>query len=127
MNNVKENKVFGLVISAIFLCIFLFEFLFKGKCIITLIFFIFIFLLITVIHPQILSRPKILWMKIGHYLGIVNTYVILWVLFGVIITPIGIIRRLSGKSGIVLKWDAKQKTYWETIENSEKGSFENQF
>jgi O-antigen/teichoic acid export membrane protein len=50
-----------------------------------------------VIFPQILIWPYRAWMALGFVLGWINTRIILGILFFLIVTPIGVVRRWLGK------------------------------
>ncbi|MBI3017312.1 MAG: hypothetical protein HYY62_04890 [Deltaproteobacteria bacterium] len=41
-----------------------------------------------------------LWMKLGHVLGTINAFIILTLLYLLILTPIGLLRRLFGKNDL---------------------------
>ena len=56
-----------------------------------------ILVLPAVIYPQSLFWPHKGWMLVGHVLGFINTRIILGLVFYVVVTPIGIIRRMLGK------------------------------
>jgi Saxitoxin biosynthesis operon protein SxtJ len=47
--------------------------------------------------PESLSWVYKRWMALGHILGWINTRIILGVVFYLVVTPIGMIRRLLGK------------------------------
>ena len=49
------------------------------------------------IYPQILFWPHKGWMMLGHVLGWINTRIILGLVFYVVVTPIGMVRRWLGK------------------------------
>jgi hypothetical protein len=49
------------------------------------------------VRPRSLSWVYKRWMALGHLMGWINTRIILSVIFYLVVTPIGIIRRLSGK------------------------------
>jgi hypothetical protein len=49
------------------------------------------------ICPRSLFSIHKYWMRLGHILGWINTRIILGVVFFVVVTPIGIMRRLFGK------------------------------
>lgn len=54
-----------------------------------------------------------LWMRFALVLGTIMTAVIVTVVFYLLITPIGLIRRLSGsKSAYQKKMDKSASTYW---------------
>jgi len=50
-----------------------------------------------VLFPRILFWPHKGWMMIGHVLGWINTRIILGVVFYLVVTPFGLIRRWLGK------------------------------
>jgi len=50
-----------------------------------------------VVYPKSLFWIHKGWMTVGHVLGWINTRIILGVVFYVIVTPIGLVRRLMGK------------------------------
>ena len=50
-----------------------------------------------VVFPKSLIWPFRGWMALGHVLGWINTRIILGVVFYLIVTPIGVIRRWLGK------------------------------
>src|SRR5690348_3134029 len=52
------------------------------------------------VFPAALRLPSRAWMAVGHALGWVNSRVILGIVFIVVVTPLGIIKRLSGKDGL---------------------------
>ena len=49
------------------------------------------------VYPNSLFWPYKGWMAVGHVLGWINTRIILGVVFYVVVTPIGLVRRLLGK------------------------------
>ena len=63
------------------------------------------------VFPAALRLPYRGWMLIGHALGWVNSRVILGIVFFVLVTPLGIIKRLSGKDGLNRKLDPKAESY----------------
>jgi hypothetical protein len=49
------------------------------------------------ILPRSLSWVYARWMALGHLMGWINTRIILGVVFYLVVTPIGMVRRLLGK------------------------------
>jgi len=85
-------------------------------------------LLAAIVIPVILNPLRIAWDKLGSVLGIINSYVILTIVFFVIITPIAFILRLMKKNLLDLR-PAKNKpgTYWQTVTIAENRSLKQQF
>ena len=51
------------------------------------------------------------WMALGHIMGWINTRIILGVVFYLVVTPIGLIRRALGKDPMGKKIESDLKTY----------------
>ncbi|MBT8419264.1 MAG: sxtJ [Gammaproteobacteria bacterium] len=51
------------------------------------------------------------WMTVGHALGQFNSRVILALMFYLMITPIGLLRRLLGKDAMAREFDAGASSY----------------
>ena len=63
------------------------------------------------IAPVLLKPIYIVWMKLSHVLGWINTKILLTIVFYVIFLPIGMIMRLLGKDPMHRKFDKSTKTY----------------
>jgi hypothetical protein len=63
------------------------------------------------ILPQLLKPVYLLWMKLGHVLGWVNTRIILGVLFFIVFAPEGLLFRLFGKDPMARQLDKTAATY----------------
>jgi hypothetical protein len=62
-----------------------------------------ILLIITMAWPRAFKPLAGLWFGLSHILGNVMSKVILTVVFFIVVTPIGVIRRLMGKDSLQLK------------------------
>ena len=62
--------------------------------------------------PTVLKPIYWIWMILAIILGWIMTRVILSLLFYIMITPIGLLSRLSGNRFLDLKWDKSKDTYW---------------
>jgi len=87
------------------------------------------FLVIGLVAPIILWPLQKIWMTAAVVLGWLMTRVILSSLFYLIITPISLVGRLSGKRFLDLKRDQSATSYWIKREDkpSEPTDFEKQF
>jgi hypothetical protein len=61
--------------------------------------------------PQVLKPVFLIWMKIGHVLGWVNTRIILGILFFFIFAPVALVLRLFGKDMLRQRLDTSATTY----------------
>lgn len=97
----KELRMFGLMVGGIFSIIGLWPIFFRGDS--PRIWAISIggsLVGLGLAFPSGLKHIHRIWMKIGHVLGYVNTRILLGVIFYGLITPMGVIRRLSGKDSM---------------------------
>lgn len=110
--NVKELRSFGLLVGTIFCILGLWPMLFRGQAPRMLVFLVGGSLMVLGgLVPHVLSPVHKVWMWIGHLLGWINTRVLLGIVFYGLITPIGIVLHMMGKSTIQRGFSDKQKTY----------------
>jgi hypothetical protein len=56
-----------------------------------------VLLVLGLVQPSLLKWPSAAWWRFAQALGYVNARVLLTVLFGLVLTPLGLIWRLTGK------------------------------
>ncbi len=80
-----------------------------------------------VLAPRALAPIHRWWMKLAEALGWINTRLILIVVYYLLVTPIGLVMRLFGRSPLAI--DRKAKTYWKKPSRHSYGDrhFEKQF
>jgi len=100
----------------------------KGSCA-YLFLLSLVFLLFGVLAPACLKPVYKLWMALSSIMGWFVTRLILCTLFYLVLTPIGLLAKLFGKSFLGLKIDPDADTYWVLRKNSqpEKPDYEKQF
>lgn len=69
------------------------------------------FVLVGLLVPGVLGPLYRVWMRLGHLLGTVNTKIILFLVWWVIVTPIGLVRRLVGKDPMRRAASGGEATY----------------
>jgi len=86
-------------------------------------------ILFGLILPSILKPLNKIWMILAVILGWFMSRLILFILFYIVITPIGFFLKLMGKDFLNRKIDNNSQTYWETREKKikEKIDYERQF
>jgi hypothetical protein len=123
-----ENRTFGLMTSGglvlVFICRLVFH---KMNGWPFLLFFAALLLLLTIVRPSLLNTVRSAWIRLGEVLGMVNTYLILSVIFLCIITPLGLLLRIFGKKRLSLGWKKQQLSYWVNGDAFNVGSFDKQF
>lgn len=78
-----------------------------------------IVLLITMLMPQVMIPIAKLWFGLSHLLGIIMSTVLLSVLFFIIVTPIGVVRRLTGHDSLQLKkWKKGRESAFKVREHT---------
>ncbi|MBM2846150.1 MAG: conserved rane protein of unknown function [Bacteroidetes bacterium] len=70
------------------------------------------FLLAGFFGHSILRPIYIGWMRFAFVLGWINTRILLGVFFYLVLTPIGLVLRLTGKDLLSLKIDRTATSYW---------------
>lgn len=74
------------------------------------------FLLAGILVPGILKPAYIAWMTFAFILGWINTRVILGLFFYCVMTPVGLVLRLTGKDLLDESVDKTAKSYWKKRE-----------
>ena len=123
--NLPSNKNFGITFFVVFLLIALYPLSYGGDIRIWSISISLMFLILGFINSNILTPLNKLWFKVGFFLGIIISPIIMSIIFFFIVTPIGLIMRLLGKDLLKLKYN-KSKSYW-IKKNDEKSEMKNQF
>ncbi len=124
---IKLNRKFGYTVSIALLVITAYHLLLKHKQDNVIGIIAVMLLAITLLIPYWLTPLRLCWDKLGHVLGIINTYILLSLFYGVILTPLGLIMRLLGKDILKLKRSNSQISYWEISPVTEESKMENQF
>lgn len=73
--------------------------------------------MVGLIYPLALKPVFQVWMAIGHILGWINSRIILSLIFFLIFTPIGLVRRLLGRDSLSLRAGEKSNTYRQVSSN----------
>ena len=67
-----------------------------------------------ILLPSRLKPVHRLWIKAAHFIGRINTLVVLVIIYYVVITPTALLKRLFGGRPLPLKPDKKVSSYWVT-------------
>ena len=125
----KDLRSFGVTIGIIILIISGFLF-YKGNESFQLFIYIGVsFIGLGLIVPILLKPIYLLWMTFAVILGWFMTRLILSLLFYLVITPIGLALRISGKDLLELKKKENQGSYWNLRDrdNEQNQNYEKQF
>jgi hypothetical protein len=72
-----------------------------------------------IVFPSVLKPVYTAWMAVAVVLGFIMTRVILAVLYYLVLTPIALIAKISGKKFIEKGFDRGKQTYWNMREKKE--------
>ncbi len=68
-------------------------------------------ILVALAAPVALRPVHRIWMKVGHVLGFINTRILLGLIFYVVLTPMGLVRRALGKDTLQKAFSSDAETY----------------
>ena len=114
MNKIKisSNRSFGLVFFIVFLIVSLWPLTYGEPIRIWLVIISMVFLILGLMNSKLLTPLNKLWFKFGMILGAIIAPIIMGVIFFLVVTPIGLFMRLTGKDLLNRKYDKKNETYW---------------
>ena len=111
----KNNTIFGILFFIFFLIIGLYPLKSGGVIRIWSLGLSLIFLIITIIKPNLFTFLNKFWIKFGILLGKIISPVVMSLVFFIVVTPIGILVRILKKDVMGLKRGAS--SYWINREN----------
>ena len=124
MNIKKNNITFGILFFIFFFIIGLYPLISSGTIRIWSLTVSLIFLIITIIKPNLLTSLNKLWIQLGILIGKIISLIVMGLVFFFVVTPIGILMKILKKDVMGLKRGAS--SYWITRED-EVQSMKKQF
>jgi len=106
----KNNIFFGLIFFVLFLIIGLYPLKSDGIVRIWSITLSLVFLIITIIRPNLFTFINKLWIQFGILLGKIISPIVMGLVFFFVVTPIGVLVRILKKDVMGLKRGAS--SYW---------------
>ena len=94
-----------------------------------ILFFIIIaiaFLILGLTNSQFLTPINKLWVKFGELLGRIIAPIVMFIIYSIILTPLSLLIRISGKDLLKLKYLKKSNSYW-IQRDKDLGSMNKQF
>ena len=122
---ISSNRSFGIVFFVVFLLITIYPLTHGGDIRIWSAIISVVFLVLGLLNSSILSPLNKIWFKFGIFLGKIISPLIMGIIFFLVVTPIGLIMRISGKDLLNLKYN-KNQSYW-IEKNGPKSRMKNQF
>ena len=107
----KELRNFGFIVGGVFALIGLWPLIHGEDPRLWAIIVAGLLLVPAAVFPRGLRHVHRGWMAVGHVLGWINTRLILSIVFGLVITPFGIVRRWLGHDTMHRKMAVESNTY----------------
>jgi len=133
IKNIKEDqptlRKFGLTIGAVFLLVGIVLYLLGKSSSVVIGGIGVLLILFGLILPTILKPLNKIWMIFAVILGWFMSRLILFILFYIVIAPIGFFLKMMGKDFLRRKSDENYKSYWEIRDKkiAEQIDYERQF
>ena len=109
---VSSNRSFGFLFFVVFFIISLWPLKSQGDLRLWAFILSLIFLVLGVLNSKFLTPLNKLWFKFGIILGSIISPIIMGTVFFLVVTPIGIIMRFSGKDLLRINKSKHASTYW---------------
>ena len=107
----SSNRSFGILFFIVFLIIGLWPLKNNNDPNYIILVLSSIFLILGIINSKLLTPLNKAWVKFGEILGMIIAPIIMGLVYFIILTPISLLVRLSGKDLLKLKKN-KSSTYW---------------
>jgi hypothetical protein len=108
--NKKNNITFGILFFTFFLIIGLYPLVSVGVVRIWSVILSLVFLIITIIRPNLFTFLNRLWIQFGVFIGKIISPIVMGLVFFFVVTPIGVLVRVLKKDVMGLKRGAS--SYW---------------
>jgi hypothetical protein len=108
----KEIRKFGLIALIFFGCLCMLGIIYKKPVPVYLFGGLALLGFGFTVIPAQLKPVYAAWLKVAHFLGKINTAVILTLAYYLVLTPTALIKRISGGTPLPVKPDNKTTSYW---------------
>lgn len=112
----RSNKFFGLIFCFIFLLISFYPIINGGNIRVWALIISLIFFVLSSFFSVYLTSLKIIWIKIGTFIGLFISPLIIAVIFFLVVTPISLLLKLLNKDILNLRFNG-DNTYWRERKN----------
>ena len=125
----KLNKQFGFIFSVFFFLLGIIIWLYDGSIALWAFGLSVVFITLSLTFPVILDPVRRGWLFIGKILHSVTNPLILFLMFGLIFVPVGLIFRLFRRDALGKKFEKNCKTYWinRDVEEFNSNSMKNRY
>ena len=109
---ISSNRSFGFLFFVVFFVISLWPLKSQGDLRLWAFILSLVFLVLGVLNSKFLTPLNKLWFKFGILLGSIVSPIIMGIVYFLVVTPTGILMRLSGKNLLHMKKIKGVSTYW---------------
>ncbi|MDA9653546.1 SxtJ family membrane protein [Candidatus Pelagibacter sp.] len=120
-----SNRSFGIVFFIVFMIVSIYPLLNDNSIRLWSLVIGIVFLILGLINSKLLTPLNIIWMKLGMYLGIIVSPIVMGIIFFLVVTPTSLLMKIFKKDLLNLKMN-KKNTYW-IDKDKIKSSMKNQF
>ena len=107
-----ELRNFGLIVGGIFGALAIWPAIIRGGSVrLWMVALAAVLILPALVAPRVLAPAHRAWMALGNILGWVNTRLVLGLIFFGLITPMGLVLRLTGRDPMRRAFDPNATTY----------------
>jgi len=125
--NVKKDRSFGLIIGILLLGYSAYSY-YKYQTILPWFIVSGFFITITSCFiPRVIHPLRVGMEFAGRWMGIINTYILLTLIYILLFIPVSLIYKMIGNDILKLKRDKNILTYWMEKPHQENSSMKNQF
>ena len=110
--NLPPDRHFGLVFTVLFAALAILSYFREGHAFLWLLPLSALTGLVAIIIPRWLRPLNRLWMKLAALLHAIVSPVVLAVMYFLILTPFGFVRRLAGRDTMRRRFDPRIDSYW---------------
>ena len=124
----RAEREFGLLVGAVFSLLGLWWF-YRGKFVTAAYVFTItgtVLVLLGAAFPRVLVIPRKLWMKLAEALAYVSSRIILAIIFFLVLTPIGVIKRAMGWDPLERR-SASRESFWSPYPARDRRHYEKMF
>ena len=108
----RTLRQFGLMVGGVFLLIGLWPFVWRQEAVrIWAVVPGSLLAIAGLVVPSLLKQVYQGWMRVGHVMGWVNTRIILGVLFYGVVTPMGLVMKVTGRDPMRRGYEPDAQTY----------------
>jgi len=87
----------------------------------------FIITIVAIFIPRVIQPFRKVMEFAGRWMGIINTYILLTLIYILLFIPVSLIYKMTGKDVLKLRRDNIASTYWIAKIHQEDSSMKNQF